>query len=299
MAIRFGTNPIAWSNDDDRTLGAHISLEQCLSEAKQAGFDGIEKGHKMPNEAVALANTLMPHGLAFVSAWHSTGLLTRSLPDEKAALQAHIDLLKPLGCTVAIVCETTNAIHGDDAVSLATRPLLPVREWADFGHRLTELGHFIADQGLDLVYHHHMGTIVQSGEEIDRLMNDTDESVKLLLDTGHATFAEADPVALAKTYGSRIRHIHCKNIRAEVMQQALAEGWSFLTAVRAGVFTVPGDPEGCVNFKAVLQAAADAHYRGWLVVEAEQDPLKAHPLTFQTLGAKTLRALAHDVGLKG
>lgn len=299
MAIRFGTNPIAWTNDDDRSLGAHISLEQCLTEAKQAGFDGIEKGHKMPNDPVGLAQTLYPHGLAFVSAWHSTNLLTHTLEEEKAALQAHLNFLKPMGCTVVIVCETSNAIHGADGTPLSQRPVLPVREWTDFARRLSELGRLSADQGVDLVYHHHMGTIVQTGAEIDQLMTEADDTVKLLLDAGHATFGGADPVALAKAYGPRIRHIHCKNIRADVMAKSQGEDWSFLKSVREGVFTVPGDPEGCVHFRAVLQAAADADYRGWLVVEAEQDPLKAHPLTYQTLGAKTLRELAFEVGLKG
>lgn len=299
MAIRFGTQPIAWTNDDDRSLGAHISLEQCLTEAKAAGFDGIEKGHKMPNDPVGLASALYPHGLAFVSAWHSTNLLVQSMAEEKAALQAHINLLKPMGCAVWIACETSNAIHGADGTPLSQRATLPSGDWAAFAKGLNELAKFSADQGLDMVYHHHMGTIVQTGDEIARLMDETSDDVKLLLDTGHATFGGSDPVKLYKTYAGRIRHIHCKNVRPKVMAESLKGDWSFLESVRQGIFTVPGDTEGGVDFKGVLAAAAEAKYRGWVVVEAEQDPSKAVPLVYQTLGAKTLRGLAHEVGLVG
>jgi inosose dehydratase len=297
MSVRFGVNPIGWSNDDDRSLGADISIEKCLHEAKEAGFEGIEKGHKMPSESGALGAVLRPYGLDFVSGWYSTNLLVRSVRDEIAAAQDHVRLLKEMGCKVCIVCETSNAIHGDDGKPLSERPVLPSGEWKSFCDGMTEFGNHLAGEGLTLVYHHHMGTITQSADDIDRLMDGCGESVKLLLDTGHATFAGIDPVTLARTYMSRTRHIHCKNLRDDVREQAMQDGTSFLEAVRRGVFTVPGDLNGCVDFESVLQIAADHRYDGWLVVEAEQDPAVANPLDYAKLGASTLKTLAGSTGL--
>ncbi|NUS67387.1 MAG: TIM barrel protein, partial [Ensifer adhaerens] len=158
--IRYGTNPIAWSNDDDHSIGAHLTLEDCLSDCQKIGFDGIEKGHKMPSDPEALKQKLGAYDLVFVSGWHSTNLLTHDVDAEKKAIQPHLDLLKHNGCKVAIVCETSNAIHGDDGKSVANdKPVLPADQWQKFGADLEAIAQYCADQGIDLVYHHHMGTI--------------------------------------------------------------------------------------------------------------------------------------------
>jgi sugar phosphate isomerase/epimerase len=158
---------------------------------------------------------------------------------------------------------------------------------------MTEIADRTLAEGIRLVYHHHMGTIVESGEDIDALMASTGPSVHLLLDTGHATFAGLDPAALARRYRARIGHLHAKDVRAVVMAQAKRERLSFLDAVIAGVFTVPGD--GCVDYPAVLRELPG--YSGWAVVEAEQDPAKAHPLTYAKLGYNNLRDYLADAGL--
>jgi inosose dehydratase len=295
--IRFGTNPIAWSNDDDRSLGAHIGLEQCLREASAIGFDGIEKGHKMPSDPIELAAELAPHGLSFISGWHSLNLLSHSVEAEKAAIQPHLDLLKAMGCKVCIVCETSNAIHGEDAVPLAGKPVLAAEDWPGFGTAVEETAQYCAGQGIALAYHHHMGTVVQTRAEIDALMAAAGPATGLLLDTGHALFAGADPAALARDYMDRVVHIHAKNIRPAVAAQVWDEGLSFLEAVRRGVFTVPGDPVGAVDFLPVLRTAAKHGYDGWLVIEAEQDPEVFDPVKFQTLGLKSLREMAEQAGL--
>jgi inosose dehydratase/3D-(3,5/4)-trihydroxycyclohexane-1,2-dione acylhydrolase (decyclizing) len=220
-------------------------------------------------------------------------LLERSAQDELAAMRPHLDLLKAMGCTVAIVAETSTAVHGDRSTPLDERPVLAPDRWARFGERLTGLGEATLREGVRLVYHHHMGTIVESEADIDAMMAASGEAVHLLLDTGHATFAGADPVALARRYRNRIGHFHAKDVRREVMEQARRERLSFLDAVIAGVFTVPGD--GCVDYPAVL---AELHaYRGWAVVEAEQDPDKAHPLTYARMGARNLARFLREAGL--
>ncbi|MCU0830641.1 MAG: myo-inosose-2 dehydratase [Rhizobiaceae bacterium] len=295
--ILYGTNPIAWSNDDDRTLGADISLATCLDETARIGFDGIEKGHKFPTEPAALKAMLDPRGLRFVSGWHSLNLLAHSVEAEKRAIQPHLDLLKAMGCTVCIVCETSNAVHGNDAIAVRDRPVLPAGQWASFGRDVEAIAAFTASQGLDLVYHHHMGTIVETEAEIDALMAATGPATKLLLDTGHTYFGGGDPLALAKRHMGRVRHIHAKNVRPAVMKQVRDEGLSFLEGVRRGVFTVPGDIEGGVDFAPVLKVAAAHGYQGWLVIEAEQDPAARNPFHYQSMGLASLKAMAKAAGL--
>jgi inosose dehydratase len=295
--ILYGTNPIAWSNDDDRSLGADIPLERCLSEAAAIGFDGIEKGHKMPDEGPALKAALGAHGLRFVGGWYSINLLTRSVAEEKVAARAHLDMVQGAGGTVFIVAETSNAIHGLDAVPLAESPTLTPEAMKRFGAAVEEFAEWIRGEGLPLVYHHHMGTVIETEAEIDAFMAATGPATGLLLDTGHAFFAGADPVALARRYMGRVGHIHCKNVRPAVKARVEAERMSFLGGVRAGVFTVPGDPEGGVDFPPVLRIAAEHGYSGWLVIEAEQDPAVRSPMTYQSMGLHALRGFAREVGL--
>lgn len=295
--IRYGTNPIAWSNDDDRSIGAHLTLEDCLTDCEKIGFDGIEQGHKMPQDGAELRKVLAAHALVFVSGWHSLNLLSHDVEAEKAAIQPHLDMLKANDCKVCIVCETSNAIHGDDTKALADKPVLAVDGWAKFGADVEAIAQHCAAQGIDLVYHHHMGTVVQTGEEIDLLMAHTGPATKLLLDTGHAWFGGSDPADLAKKYMDRVRHIHAKNVRPAIRKQVESERLSFLEGVRRGVFTVPGDPEGGIDFLPVLKIAAQHGYDGWLVIEAEQDPLVRNPLEYQSMGLKALKAFAREAGL--
>lgn len=290
MAIRFGANPIGWSNDDMRDLGAHIALEQCLAEAREAGFEGMELGHKFPREPVALRKKLSAHGLELVSGWHSGGLLAHSVDDEMTTLRPHLDLLKALGSTELIFAETTGTRHD---LPQSHRPLVEQHRWPEFGKRITEVADAALAEGVRLVYHHHMGTVVQSEADIDALMAATGPSVHLLLDTGHAFWGGADPAALARRYKERIGHVHCKDVRADVMRLSLREDWSFNKSVREGIYTVPGD--GDIDFVGVLSELSG--YSGWLVVEAEQDPDKAHPLTYAKMGYANLRRFAADAAL--
>ncbi|MDP2739136.1 MAG: myo-inosose-2 dehydratase [Pseudorhodobacter sp.] len=295
--IRYGTNPIAWSNDDDQTLGADISLAQCLNECAQIGFDGIEKGHKLPTTVAGLKAARGPRGLAFVTGRHSTNLLVNDRATEKAAMQPFLDVLKGMGASVIIVCETSNAIHGLDDVAVNDRPHLRDSQWAGFGAGIEALAAHAAAQGITLVYHHHMGTIVEAEWEIDRLMAETGPHTHLLLDTGHCWYGGGDPVRVAKKHMARVGHIHAKNVRPDVAGAVREQGLSFLEGVRRGAFTVPGDAEGVVDFFGVLEVAAAHGYSGWLVIEAEQDPLVRVPLDYQALGLRALKGFAVRAGL--
>src|SRR6516225_3122023 len=290
MSIRFGANPIIWSNDDLRELGAETSLETCLGEARQIGFEGMELGHKFPRDADKLAAVLERFGLVCISGWYSAALLARDAATELALLRPHLDLLKAVGSTVLVFADTGSAIHADPRRPLAQRPQLAPGDWRPFGRRITEVAAATAAEGVRLVYHHHMGTVVQSEADIEALMEVTGPEVGLLLDTGHARFAGADPVALARRHAARIDHLHAKDVRAEIALRAGRDDWSFLRAVVEGVFTVPGD--GCVAFDRVFQELR--HYSGWAVLEAEQDPQKADPFTYASLGLRNLRQLVAE-----
>ena len=290
MSIRLGANPIIWSNDDLRELGAATSLETCLAQARQIGFEGMELGHKFPREPGQLAAILGRFGLACVSGWYSAQLLDRDSTAELASLRPHLDLLKAVGSAVLVFAEVSGAVHTDLRRPLSGRPRLKAGQWREFGRRLTQLAAMTAAEGVRLTYHHHMGTVVQSQEDIDTLLDATGAEVALLLDTGHAAFAGADPVFMARRYASRIGHVHAKDVRAAVCERAKGEDWSFLRAVLEGVFTVPGD--GSVDFAGVFGELR--HYSGWVILEAEQDPKKADPMTYASLGYRNLRRLAAE-----
>jgi inosose dehydratase len=296
MSVRIGTNPIAWSNDDMPELGGETPLEVCLTEARQAGYVGMEMGGKFPKDPAVLRFILERHGLALISGWYSGELLNRSAEEEITAVQSHLDLLAAMGCKVMVYAETTGTVQNQRARPLSSRPRAEAGHWTDYGRRLTQVAEHFLEQGVQMAFHHHMGTVVETEEEVDRLMESTGEAVGLLLDTGHATFAGIDPLTLVRRYGSRINHVHCKDVRLDRLERAKAQDLSFMDAVVDGVFTVPGD--GGVDFKAVLTALKEARYKGdWLVVEAEQDPAKAHPLTYAKKGYQTLSRLAEEIGL--
>jgi inosose dehydratase len=296
MTIEIGINPITWSNDDLLHLGGDTPLETCLSEARQAGYAGVELGNKFPRQSKLLAPILKKHNLKLVSGWYSAELLKRTAEEEIKAMQPHFTLLKEMGCKVMVFAETSNAIHCNQQKPVSERPHLPDAAWKQFGERMTAIGDYLQKNGIKLAYHHHMGTVVESAADIDRLMAVTGPSVGLLLDTGHAVFAGADPADLARRHIKRIVHVHCKDVRKEMLARARKENLSFLNAVLQGTFTVPGD--GMVDYASVLPVLAKANYSGWLVVEAEQDPAKAHPLTYAKMGYKNLTELAAKAGLQ-
>lgn len=289
MSPRIGINPITWSNDDLPSLGGHISLETCLSEARAAGYDGIELGGKFPRDAVQLRALLDRHSLDLVSGWYSGRLCERDEHEELALMRPHLELLRALNVDFVIFAETSRAIHGDPRMPLRLRPCLAQANWPQFSRRLDALAQRLRDSGMRLVFHHHMGTVVQVRDEIERLLDSTGAAVELLLDTGHLLFAGADPVACAADWIGRIGHVHCKDVRRAVLDRSLNRNTSFLKAVIDGVFTVPGD--GCIDYATLFRLLQARNYAGWLVVEAEQDPSVAEPFACAELGRRNIARL--------
>ena len=289
MNVRIGINPLTWSNDDLPTLGADIDLDTCLRQAAEAGYAGVELGHKFPRSASVLAPLLSGHGLDLVSGWWGLRLLERDVDAELEAMRPHLELLRALGSRVVVCAEVTEAIHGERHVRLSQRPQLSSVRYDAFAGRLAALARRMRELGMRLAYHHHMGTVVQTPAEIDRLLTAPPPEVELLLDTGHLVFAQGHPVETATRHGRRIAHVHCKDVRADVLRRCLNADTSFLDAVLMGVFTVPGD--GTIEWGAVLPPLEAVGYRGWLVVEAEQDPTVADPYRMATTGFGTLSRL--------
>jgi inosose dehydratase len=287
--VRIGINPLTWTNDDLPELGEQNSLETCLSEAKLAGYEGVELGRKFPREAKILGPILKQHRLNLVSGWYSGRLLERPVEDEVKALQPHLTLLKTLGAKTMVFCEVSRCVHGERKMPLSKRPKLAEKEWAPFSRNLDQVAAYLNDQGVRMAYHHHMGTVIQAEDEVDRMMDST-KNVGLLLDSGHLTFAGGDPLRALKRHAKRIVHVHCKDIRKDKLAQTKKKDLSFLDAVLGDVFAVPGD--GSIDFDPLLKELSSHKYSGWLVVEADQDPAKAHPLTHARIGHDCLRPLA-------
>lgn len=298
--VRIGINPLSWINDDLPSLGAETPLETVLREGAQIGYAGFELGNKFPKEPLVLQATLAAHGLVCVSGWYSGMLATGALDHEIERCAAHMEKLRFNGCKVVVYGEVAGSIQGLRDTPLNRRPRFASEtQWRAYAARLNAFGeHLRAAYGITLAYHHHMGAYVESPQDVDKLMALTDPAcVGLLFDTGHAYFGGAgDPVELLKRHVSRVVHVHCKDVRFNVIHRARNDGWSFLDGVLNGTFTVPGD--GGLDFDAILETLHAAGYEGWLVVEAEQDPSVAPSYAFAKKGFETLRDIVSRLDAK-
>ncbi|MDR2181604.1 MAG: myo-inosose-2 dehydratase [Treponema sp.] len=289
--VRLAIAPIAWTNDDLPELGGENTFEQCVSEMALAGFEGSEVGNKYPKDPRVLNKALGLRGLTICNAWFSSFLTTKPYKDVKEDFIKHRDFLHAVGARVIGAAEQGRSIQGQPKPVFDAKPSFTDVEWDRLCDGLNKLGKLAAAKGMKLTYHHHMGTGVQTAAEIDRLMENTGEAeLGLLYDTGHLVFAGEDHLAVLNKWIRRIRHVHLKDMRPAVRKKAVAEKWSFLQAVKAGVFTVPGD--GSIDFVPVFAALKKAKYEGWMVVEAEQDPAKANPLEYAIKARSYLREKA-------
>ncbi|AVA15629.1 myo-inosose-2 dehydratase [Sphingopyxis granuli] len=296
MTIRWGVSPIAWCNDDMRELGGDTTLDELLADVRDIGFDGVELGNKFPRDPELLAPIMANYGLDIVGGWYSSNLLVRDADAEIEALSKHLALLEYMDSSVFILAETSNAVHCDRYGSrLDTHPVLPAADWKQFGERLDTVARFINDRGLRFAYHHHLGTVVETKDELERFFDATGDHVGLVLDTGHALFGGIEPVDVIKARPERVAHVHCKDVRTAKYDEFRASGTSFLNGVVGGMFTAPGD--GDYDYAPFMRALADMHYSGWIVIEAEQDPAIANPREYSQLGLDTLKRLAREEAL--
>tara|TARA_B100000945_G_scaffold294131_1_gene270610 strand:- start:1289 stop:2182 length:894 start_codon:yes stop_codon:yes gene_type:complete len=287
-SVKLAIAPIAWTNDDLPELGGHISFEQCIKEMAEAGFTGSEIGNKYPRNPKVLKQALEQRRLQISSAWFSTFFSENGRSGETVDKYVeHMNFLKAMGAGVVNVCECGHCVQMGSG-HVFDRPKYSDEQWQQVADGLNMIGEIARDNEMINAYHYHMGTMVQNLEETDRLMELTDPALlHLLVDTGHTFYTGDDTLSIVRKYGQRIRNVHLKDIRHEILDIVRSRKMSFLDSVKAGVFTVPGD--GCIDFLPIFKALAEVGYHGWFVVEAEQDPDKANPLKYAIMARNFIR----------
>lgn len=289
--VKIGIAPIGWTNDDMPELGQEITFEQCVSEMALAGFTGTEVGNKYPKNTSVLKKALQLRNMEIASAWFSSFLTIKPFEETKIEFMKHRDFLFEMGAKVIVVSEQGHSIQGQDKPLFDEKPYFTDKEWDWLSSGLNQLGKLAKEKNMEVVFHHHMGTGVQTTEEIDTLMELTDEDlVFLLFDTGHLYFSGENPIAILKKYLPRIKHVHLKDVRKNIAERVKKDRLSFLQGVREGVFTVPGDGE--MDFTDIFDILAHSNYEGWLLVEAEQDPAKANPLEYAMKARQYIKEIA-------
>ena len=296
MKLKLGIAPIAWSNDDMPELGGDTPIEQCLEEASLAGFTGIELGGKFPRNPGITNFLLKKYNLKMPGGWYGSLLRGRSANDEWAAMQDHLNLLKMVEADVFVFADVSGSIQGDQSRKLSTRPNMDDEEFVEYCKKINEISNRLNNEGMPMSYHEHMGTIIQTEHDVDRFMENTNDNTFLLYDTGHLLFAQADYERVLKNYVTKINHVHCKDIRKNILENSLKNDLSFRESFLDGVFTVPGD--GCIDYEPLFKILYENSYENWLIIEAEQDPIKANPLEYAKIGytylTKCLESISYE-----
>jgi len=282
--VKIGISLIAWQNDDLPALTKDYTTEGAMEDAAKIGYSGVERGRRMPADTEGLRAYLDRYGVSLCGGWCSGNLMVSLVEEEQAAIRQQVEQFAALDAPCIVYAECSNTIQGLPNTPVSQRPKLSRDDVLAYAAKLSELAKWSADQGVTLSYHHHMGAMVQDAEDIDWLMEGSTDDLTLLYDTGHLHFAGADPVAVLDTWGHRVHHVHFKDVRQPVLDWVHAEDKSFLDGVAAGVYSVPGDPDGCIDFQAITDKLKAMDYQGWIVVEAEQDPEKAPPYEYSKMG---------------
>lgn len=293
--VKLGIAPIAWTNDDMPDLGKENTFEQCVSEMALAGFTGSEVGNKYPKDPEVLKKALEIRGVEICNQWFSSFLITKPFEEVEKDFRAQLTFLKAMGAKVIGASEQSHSVQGQlETPVFGHKYEMNDEEWETFCTGMNKLGKIAKEEyGIALTFHHHMGTVVQSLAEVDRMMENTDpEYVSLLFDTGHFAYCGEDPLEVVKKYADRIKHVHLKDIRPEVVEEVKKENMSFLAGVRAGAFTIPGD--GCIDYDPIFKVLEETGYEGYMVVEAEQDPAKANPFEY---AVRARKFIAEKTGL--
>lgn len=292
MKAKLGMSPIAWWNDDLKELSDDVSLEECLRQSRSAGFTGMEKGRRFPESAAEMIPILKTADVTLCGGWFSGTIVDESIEANQRRIQPMIDLFKAVSAPCIVYGEVGRSIQGDKSKPLATKPKLSGDEMKSYGRRMTEFADWVEAQGMPLVYHHHMAAVVETEPELDSFMHHS--GVSLLFDVGHMAFAGGDVMRVIDNHYKRIKHVHTKDVRMDVINKLDRSKQSFLDAVELGAFTVPGD--GSLDFGAIVKSLAGYGYEGWFVVEAEQDPKKAPPLKMAEIGHKELMRVMTAAG---
>ena len=295
MSVRVGISPIAWQNDDLPDITSEFTMEQALKEAREIGYTGVERGQRMPQDTESLRVYLDRYQLALCGGWCSGNLLVNDIETEKAAIKQQVEQFIALGAPCIVYAECSNTVQGQLGTPVNNRPRLSSDEIKSYGKKLSEIAKWTTDLGMPLAYHHHMGSIIEAEAEVDALMEGSSDQVTLCFDSGHLLFGGGDVMATLNRWANRVHHVHFKDIRPDIVADVRENDRSFLDAVIAGAFTVPGD--GCIDFQAIANVLKGMNYEGWIVVEAEQDPAKAPPFEYSKMGYEHILDVCGRAGL--
>lgn len=285
--IKIGIAPINWSNDDMPEIGGDYALDTILSEMSEAGYKGTEIGNKFPSNDKDIKNVLKKHNLELASSWHSTFFLSQDIDSQLEKVRQKCSLLNKAGAKIINIAECSNSVHGEMNSPLDLKPVCSEDEYNILAESLNKAGDICNSFGMSLAFHHHMGTYIQNEIEIETLLSKTDSSsVHLCADTGHLYFAGVNPIKFFEKHLQRIKHIHFKDLRLQVLENINFQRESFLKSVLKGVFTVPGD--GGIDFVTIGNVIKASRYEGWIIVEAEQDPAIYNPLELAISSKKYL-----------
>ena len=296
MTVQIGISPICWQNDDLPDLTANFTMEQALEEGREIGYTGFERGQRMPKDTESLREYLQRYDIALCGGWCSGSSLINDFAAEKEAVNAQLQQFIALQAPCIVYAECSNTVQGQQGTPVANRPVLARDEIKAYAEKISELAKWMVGQGMPMSYHHHMGTIIESEDDVNWLMEYSSKELTLCFDTGHLLFGGGDVMKTMDRWGDRIQHVHFKDIRPDVVADVKANNRSFLDAVIAGAFTVPGD--GCIDYFAVGKALASMDYSGWIVVEAEQDPAKAPPYEYSKKGFEHIIEVCKASGLE-
>ena len=296
MSVKIGISPIAWQNDDLPDITKDFTMEQALREAREIGYTGVERGQRMPHDTEGLRAYLDGNDIALCGGWCSGNSLNNDFAAECDATRQQVEQFIALNAPCIVYAECSNTVQGMIDVPVNNRPKMDRDDIRAYGAKISELAKWMADQGMPMAYHHHMGSIIESEDDVNWLMDGSSADLHLCFDTGHLLFGGGDVMATLDRWGDRVHHVHYKDIRPAIVRDVRDNNRSFLDAVMAGAFTVPGD--GCIDFDAVTRALKAMDYNGWIVVEAEQDPAKAPPYEYSKLGYDNIVAACQAAGLK-
>jgi len=275
MSVKIGISPIAWQNDDLPDITKDYTMEQALRESREIGYTGVERGQRMPHDTEGLRQYLEANDIALCGGWCSGNSLVNDFAAECDATRQQVEQFIALDAPCIVYAECSNTVQGLQNVPVNNRPKLSRDEIMTYGKKISELAKWMADQGMPMAYHHHMGSIIESEDDVNWLMDGSSHEVNLCFDTGHLLFGGGNVMATLDRWGDRVHHVHYKDIRPHIVRDVRDNNQSFLDAVIAGAFTVPGD--GGIDFQEITHKLKAMDYSGWIVVEAEQDPAKAPP----------------------
>lgn len=258
--IKIAGAPISWGVCEVPGWGHQLDPERVLTEMRDTGLTATELGPEgfLPADTAELQSVLTRHGLACVGGFVPV-VLHNADHDPADDLAGPLDSLVAAGAGVVVLAAAT----GSDGYD--SRPVLDDDQWATLLANLDRLASIVAARGLLAVLHPHVGTMVETRDDVDRVL--AGSTIPLCLDTGHLLIGGTDPLELAKAVPHRIAHTHLKDVDAALAAKVQSGAVSYTDAVKAGMYTPLGT--GDVDIAGIVSVLRDNGFDGWFVMEQD------------------------------